>query len=51
MSNLSITVKAAALAEVNPAAAQLLVDLDNAETSAEVVQALDNYDSSVVSAD
>jgi hypothetical protein len=35
------------LADTNPAAAQLIVDLDNAETSAEVIDALDLYDVTV----
>lgn len=39
---------ASELSETNPAGAQLLVNLDNAETAAEIVEALDAYDSVVL---
>jgi len=39
---------AAELTETNPAGAQLIVNLANAETGAEIVEALDNYDSVVL---
>ena len=35
---------AADLAETNPAGSQLIINLSNAETAAEIVEALDNYD-------
>lgn len=35
---------AAEIADENPAGAQLIVDLTQAETGAEIVEALDNYD-------
>ena len=38
---------AAELSDSNPAASQLIVDLDNAETAVEVIAALDVYDVSV----
>lgn len=38
---------AAELSDSNPAASQLIVDLDNAETGCEVMMALDLYDASV----
>jgi len=39
---------AAELVETNPAGAQLIVNLTNAETGAELIEALDNYDSTVL---
>ena len=36
------------LVDTNPAGAQLIVNITNAETSAELVEALDNYDSVVL---
>ena len=39
---------AAELVDTNPAGAQLIVNLTNAETGAELVEALDNYDSTVL---
>ena len=39
---------AAEIVDINPAGAQLIVNLTNAETSAEIVEALDNYDSAVL---
>jgi hypothetical protein len=36
------------LVETNPAGAQLIVNLTNAETGADLVEALDNYDSTVL---
>ena len=39
---------AAELVETNPAGAQLIVNLTNAETGAEIMEALDNYDSAVL---
>jgi hypothetical protein len=38
---------AAEIIDTNPAGAQLIVNLTNAETGAELVEALDNYDSVV----
>ena len=35
------------LADTNPAASQLIVDLDNAETGSQIVTALELYDNSV----
>ena len=35
---------AADLADSNPASSQLIINLSNAETAAEIVEALDNYD-------
>jgi hypothetical protein len=39
---------AAEIVDTNPAGAQLIVDLTKAETGAEIVEALDNYDSAVL---
>lgn len=39
---------ASELVDSNPAGAQLIVNLTNAETGAEVIEALDNYDSAVL---
>ena len=39
---------AAELVDTNPAGAQLIVNLTNAETGAELVEALDNYDATVL---
>lgn len=39
---------AAELVESNPAGAQLIVNLTKAETGAEIMEALDNYDSVVL---
>ena len=36
------------LVDTNPAGAQLIVNITNAETGAEIVEALDNYDSVVL---
>ena len=36
------------LVDTNPAGAQLIVNLTNAETGAELAEALDNYDSAVL---
>ena len=36
------------LVDTNPAGAQLIVNLTNAETGAELTEALDNYDSTVL---
>jgi hypothetical protein len=44
MANLSVLTQAANLADTNPAASELLIELDNAETAAQVIEALDNYD-------
>lgn len=47
-----MTVKLLALAaeivDTNPAGSQLIVNLTNAETGAEIVEALDNYDATVI---
>lgn len=47
-----MSVKLLALAteivDVNPAGSQLIVNLTNAETGAEIVEALDNYDTTVI---
>jgi hypothetical protein len=39
---------AAEIVDINPAGAQLIVNLTKAETGAEIVEALDNYDSVVL---
>jgi len=39
---------AAELVDTNPAGAQLIVNITKAETGAELVEALDNYDSTVL---
>ena len=47
-----MSVKLLALAteivDVNPAGSQLIVNLANAETGAEIIEALDNYDATVI---
>jgi uncharacterized protein YdbL (DUF1318 family) len=49
MPNLSVAVAAASLSSTNSAASDLLLNLDAAETSAQVNEALDAYDSAVAS--
>ena len=39
---------AAEIVDTNPAGSQLIVNLTNAETGADVIEALDNYDSTVL---
>ena len=39
---------ASEIVDTNPAGAQLIVNLSKAETGAELVEALDNYDSAVL---
>lgn len=39
---------AAEIVDTNPAGSQLIVNLTNAETGAEIVEALDNYDATVI---
>ncbi len=39
---------AAEIVDANPAGAQLIVNITKAETGAELVEALDNYDSAVL---
>lgn len=39
---------AAEIVDTNPAGAQLIVSLTKAETGAELIEALDNYDSTVL---
>lgn len=39
---------AAEIVDTNPAGAQLILNLTKAETGAEIVEALDNYDSAVL---
>ena len=39
---------AAELVDINPAGSQLIVDLTNAETGADIMEAMDNYDSEVL---
>jgi len=39
---------AAELVDTNPAGAQLIVNITKAETGAELVEALDNYDATVL---
>jgi len=36
------------IVDTNPAGAQLIVNLTNAETGADIIEALDNYDSAVL---
>jgi hypothetical protein len=43
-----LTALAAEIVDTNPAGAQLIVNLTKAETGAEIVEALDNYDSVVL---
>jgi len=47
MANALIAAKAAVLSESNPAAADLLLSLDAAETGVQVLEALDLYDQDV----
>lgn len=47
MTNLSVLTRAASLSEANPAASELLIQLDKAETGTQVVEALDAYDTAV----
>jgi hypothetical protein len=42
--NISLLTKAHNLSEVNPAASNLLFDLDKAETGQDVIDALEQYD-------
>lgn len=49
MSNLSVITKAALIGMENPAAGQLYIDLDAAETAAEVIAAWEAYDKAVES--
>ncbi len=39
---------ASEIVDTNPAGAQLIVNLTNAETGSELIEALDNYDSTVL---
>jgi hypothetical protein len=39
---------AAELVDINPAGSQLIVDLTNAQTGADIMEAMDNYDSEVL---
>ncbi len=39
---------AAEIVDTNPAGAQLIMNLTNAETGADIIEALDNYDSAVL---
>jgi len=39
---------ASEIVDTNPAGSQLIVNLTNAETGAELIEALDNYDSTVL---
>jgi hypothetical protein len=39
---------AAEIVDTNPAGSQLIVNLTNAETGADILEALDNYDSTVL---
>ena len=39
---------ASEIVDTNPAGSQLIVNLTNAETGADIIEALDNYDSSVL---
>jgi hypothetical protein len=39
---------AAEIVDTNPAGSQLIVNLTKAETGAEIIEALDNYDSTVL---
>jgi len=39
---------AAEIVDTNPAGSQLIVNLTNAETGADIIEALDNYDSAVL---
>ena len=39
---------AAEIVDTNPACSQLIVNLTNAETGADIIEALDNYDSAVL---
>ena len=50
MSARTLTETAAALADTNPVAAQFIVDLSNAQTGAEMIDAIDAYDQAVLDA-
>lgn len=39
---------AAEIVDTNPAGSQLIINLTKAETGAEIIEALDNYDSTVL---
>lgn len=39
---------AAEIVDTNPAGSQLILNITNAETGAELIEALDNYDSTVL---
>ena len=39
---------AAEIVETNPAGSQLILNITNAETGAEIIEALDNYDATVI---
>jgi hypothetical protein len=39
---------AAEIVDTNPAGSQLIVNLTNAETGSDIIEALDNYDSTVL---
>lgn len=39
---------AAEIVDTNPAGSQLIINLTNAETGADIIEALDNYDSTVL---
>lgn len=47
MANISVLIRAAALSEFNPAAAELLIQLEATETSSQVLAALEAYDTTV----
>lgn len=44
MANITILAQSAQMAEYNPAAAQLLLDLDSSETQSQILEALEKYD-------
>ena len=50
MSTRTLTETAAALSETNPVAAQFIVNLSNAQTGAEMIDAIDAYDQAVLDA-
>jgi hypothetical protein len=39
---------AAEIVDTNPAGSQLILNITNAETGAEIIEALDNYDATVI---
>lgn len=47
MANLPMLVKVASLQSYDPSAAQLLLNLDKAETGLEIIEALERYDQEV----